>query len=153
MSSSNGASEQHVWNPSRCCKIYNSEEKSPCENGKKYRCLGEYIKIYCEGFLEIIIRIIILVKWKQSGKVNFFRKKSKNTVRCSFWFWVEWWYFRLSSAIWWWVMAIWKFEICATPTAYAKIFLENFFVSIGRVKNSTCTAQVFIDFHYYNDLE
>ena len=94
-----------------------------------------------------------MVKWKQSGKVNFFRKKTKNTVRYSFWFWVEWWYFRLSSAIWWWVMAIWKFEICATPTAYAKIFLENFFVSIGRVKNSTFTRQVFIDFHYYNDLE
>ena len=48
---------------------------------------------------------------------------------------------------------LWRFEICATPTAYAKIFLGNFFVSIGRVKNSTCTAQVFIDFHYYNDPE
>ena len=27
------------------------------------------------------------------------------------------------------------------------------FVAIGRVKNSTCTGQVFIDFQYYNDLE
>ena len=26
-------------------------------------------------------------------------------------------------------------------------FLEIFFVSIGGVKNSTCTRQVFIDFH------
>ena len=32
-------------------------------------------------------------------------------------------------------------------------FLENFFVSIGRVKNSTCTGQVFIDFHYYYNPE
>ena len=32
-------------------------------------------------------------------------------------------------------------------------FLGNFFVSIGRVKNFTCTEQLFIDFHYYNDLE
>ena len=98
-------------------------------------------------------RAALVVKWKQSGKVNFFRKKSENTVWCSFWFWVEWWYFRHSSAIWWWDIAIWKFVICATPTAYAKIFLGNFFVSIGRVKNSTCTGQVFINFHSYNNLE
>ena len=37
----------------------------------------------------------------------------------------SWWYFRLSSVIWWWNMAILKFEICATPTAYANFF-ENF---------------------------
>ena len=31
---------------------------------------------------------------------------------------------------------------------------QKFFgISIGRVKNSTCTGQVFIDFYYYNDLE
>ena len=30
-------------------------------------------------------------------------------------------YFRPSSAIWWWVMAIWKSDICAAATAYAKI--------------------------------
>ena len=32
-------------------------------------------------------------------------------------------------------------------------FFGNFFFSIGRVKNSTCTGQVFIDFHYHTDLE
>ena len=41
---------------------------------------------------------------------------------------------------------LWRFESCATPTAYTKFFLENVFLS-GRVKNSTCTRQVFIDFH------
>ena len=34
--------------------------------------------------------------------------------------------FWLSGAIWWWLMAIWKFEICAIPTAYAKFFWGTF---------------------------
>ena len=51
------------------------------------------------------------------------------------------------------VMAIWKSKICAAATAYAKNFLGDFFVSLGRVKNSTCTGQIFIVFHYYDDLE
>ena len=64
------------------------------------------------------IIILLMVKWKQSGKVDFFRKQSKNTVRQSSRFWVEWWY-----------------------------FFREFFCLIGRVKNSTCTALVIIDFH------
>ena len=63
---------------------------------------------------DIKSKFIGKMKTKWEGQF-FFRKKSKNTVR---------WSFRLSSAIWWWVMAIWKLEICATPTAYAKFFWE-----------------------------
>ena len=86
----------------------------------------------------LLTRLIILVKWIQSGKGNFFRKKSKDTVRCNFRFWDDWWYFRPSSAIWWWVMTIWKFEICATSTAYVDFFWDffclNSLLTIGRVK-------------------
>ena len=37
---------------------------------------------------------------------------------------------------WWWVMAIWKFKICATPIGYClrKIFFGRFIFSIGRAK-------------------
>ena len=40
-----------------------------------------------------------------------------------------------------------------TSNRLRKNFFGNFFVSIGRVKKFTCTEQVFIDFHVYNDLE
>ena len=68
-------------------------------------------KMVNSDFSVIFMTTVIMVKWK----------------RCSFWFYVEWWYFRPSSAIRWWVMAIWKFEIRATLTAYAKLFFGGFF--------------------------
>ena len=50
---------------------------------------------------------------------------------------------------------LWQFEnfkflrnLQPTQNYFLKIFL-----SIGRVKNSSCTGLVFIDFHKYNDLE
>ena len=69
----------------------------------------------------------IVVKWKQSGKVDFFRKKSKDTVRCSFWFWVEWWYFRLSSH---WVVTYDKLKIsqkkfCVGCKCYTNLKFSN----------------------------
>ena len=38
-------------------------------------------------------------KMKTKWEGRFFRKKSKDIVRCSFWFWFEWSYFQLSSAV------------------------------------------------------
>ena len=93
--------------------------------------------------------LIRMVKWKQSGKVDFFWKKSEDTVS-------EVLDFESNNGIFGSLAPfdgeLWRFESCATPTAYAKFFLENVFFS-GRVKNSTCTRQVFIDFHSYNYLE
>ena len=75
----------------------------------------------------------LMVKWKQSGKVDFFEKNLRIQVDVIFGFWVEWWYLiggRLSYAIWWWVMAILKSEIFAKATAYAKIVFEDFQIAI-----------------------
>ena len=90
------------------------------------------------------------IKWER----RFFQIKSKNTVRWNSRFWVEWWHFWLSSAIWWWVMAIWNFEIFEPLTVYANFFFRDFFISIDRVVcrlvyidvSSWCPILVFFGF-------
>ena len=62
---------------SRKRKIGNEKETQDKMNGNKENLEKRWSRKKNVSFLE-------LVKWKQSGKVNFFRKKSKNTVRCSF---------------------------------------------------------------------
>ena len=82
---------------------------------------------------------MIMVKWKQSGKVDFFRKNLRIQVDRV-----------LNSESHGGIFGSLA-PFCAALTAYAKIFLENFFVLIGKLKNSTCTALVFIDFTIIKD--